>query len=46
MVTPAGVPEPPAGIQTVVAGAMPTTSVRIPAHGFVTPTGVASKFDV
>ena len=46
MVTPASVAEPSEGIQTVVAGAMPTTSVQIPVDGPVTSAEVTSKFDV
>ena len=46
MVTPAGIAEPSAGIQTDVVGAIPTTSVQIPADGSATPAGVTSKFDV
>ena len=46
VVTPAGIAKPSAGIRTDVVGAIPTTSVWIPADGCATPAGVTSKFDV
>ena len=46
VVTPAGVLKPFAGIQTDVVGAMPTTSVQIPADVSATPVRVTGKFDV
>ena len=46
MVTPAGVAEQSVRIWTDVVGAIPTTSVRIPADGYATLAGVTGKFDV